>query len=212
MEQLILLYIVFTFLLIFQVIIALTSILSLRKRNDYSYVLGSQMKVVDFLEKYARIIKSINISILNISQPDIYKDTIVLSREHLDSQRMLAHFKIFEILMIFENKYQTKFGNDTTVFLFLAQLITLVVALYTTPGFIFFSLLFQIVLLIISYYNYNSYQEALIKEVFMLTDLLELDELETARFEKLISINANKFFIYPLKPITSILGFLGITK
>jgi len=208
-----LLLIVAITLLTMQILLALTSMWQRsRLHRNFLQPLGSMTSLAQLLEKYSRVVEPFNIKVnarINTSvasRPQI----LLVNRNHVYRNDLYAncmavwHIKLTKP----ENKVFHQYQTWQTL-LFILEVILLVMGIYISYLFFYPTIALTVGLLIYGYIVQMDYSEVQYEFLEHATDMLDLDPVEQARAKVLSDKLKMEVFMYPVRPIQWVIGFIN---
>lgn len=206
--------IVFAALLLTQILLAVLSKLrGWRLHKKFNHALSSQVTLAGLLEKYSRLEKNLSITVnAAIASPaQAYGEVVLVNRSWVYKPELFPNFYGLWQLVLTSQKYVIlKRLHTIQIFIYLAQLLLLILSLVVWEVLIWPSLVLGLIAIIYSLYVESVYEKSLQKTYTLALDYLELDRIEQSRGLKLLDRLRGVGFEYALQPFTFILRFLGI--
>lgn len=208
-------YFIFTTLLFAQIIIG---VFAWRHRmklpRRYSHYLSEMITPAVALENYSKIYRSIGLKVnAHIHDPAYaLTDFVLISKRHMYVPDLFTnYFTIFQLELSKKEHEHLRALNSYQNILFTLQNVLLVVSLVLTdiPAriAILAAISIQVILIILSFLGYLTFNFILDEVHEIAKDLLNLDEVETARAESLKSELSYRVFEYPFETLWRLYQF-----
>jgi hypothetical protein len=176
------------------------------------FPLSSQTSVVDLLEKYSRIHGPLDVKVnVAIDRPASLDKhgTLLINRSHVyRTSSYPTFYTLYQIMLGREQQRELRLLRLATIFIFSLQIITCALAIWVLDVFIWASVIFALVALLLSIYWEHQHQQVLKQSVELAIDLLDLDEVEQIRMVGLAESFKGEGFKYIHYPVTTVIKFL----
>lgn len=200
---------VFIIILIIQISLASYALLASHKIDQkYRYPLGSQVESAVALENYVKIYREVNVRVnADIEIPAYaFEEHIYINRDKMYDFDLFTNF--FTIFQLELSRKEHNFARKLNIFqniLFILSFIIFFIGAATLSqdatisSYSFrFAIGLQTFLIFISFLGFSTYNTILKKSLAVASDLLDLDEVEYARADRLKDDLKLHVFEYPL--------------
>lgn len=207
------LLIVAIILLAIQFVLGLSSLHNSHRLHDrFTTPLGSKISVAELLEKYSRVIEPINIKVnSNITKVAVSRgDLLHVNRELVYRTDLFVNASTLWYINLTKRKnHRIMRYQRLQILLFLLELGLLALAVWRFNVLIWGVVVLATVLIISSFLLALEY-EGLLEEFYVLgTDLLDLDEVESARFKSFGEELKQESTAYAMIPVVWLVNFLN---